>query len=109
MQDKKQLQALLQVLNQVFDMERKLEQNGGNRSLERNLRRIKQSFEQLGLQYHNPIGENYRETRTDCEATISGNSLNNLTITEVIKPIIRLEIEGFSQIVQRAVVIVEGR
>jgi hypothetical protein len=45
-------------------------------------------FEQLesdgGLVYHNPIGEPYNETRTDIEASISGNSADNLIITEVI-------------------------
>ena len=35
-------------------------------------------FEDLGLTWHNPIGENFDETRTDCEASIAGESAENL-------------------------------
>lgn len=99
---------LLQVLNQVFDMERKMAKMDNARSLQRNIKRIKSQFEEMNLQYHNPVGERYDETRTDCEATISGSSSNKLVITEVIKPIITIRLEGMQHIVQKAVVIVEA-
>ena len=101
-------QQQLQILNQLFDMEKKLEKMDNVRSLARNMRRIKGLFEELGLTLHNPLGEFYAETRTDCEATISGTSSENLVIKEVIKPIISMNIDGLPHIVQKAVVIVEG-
>ncbi len=100
---------ILQIINQLFDMEKKMEKIDGTRSLQRNLRRIKGQFEELGYQYHNPIGEPYDETRTDCQATITGYSTKRMIITEVIKPIITIKEEDFLHIVQQGVVIVEGR
>ena len=97
------------ILNQVFDMEKKVSKLVDGKSLVRNLRRIKQSFSELGLSYYDPTGESYNETRTDCEATISGTSTENLYIEEVIKPIIRFEKEGFNRIIQRGVVIVSEK
>lgn len=101
---------LIPVINQLFMMEVKIEKgNEESKGLLRNLNRIKRYLEEMGLHYYNPIGESYDETRTDCEASISGKKTENLIITEVIKPIIRQEIHGLSTIVQQAVVIVEGR
>ena len=97
------------ILNQVFDMEKKVAKLPDARSLTRNLNRIKQSFSEIGLNYHDPTGEAYNETRTDCEATISGESVENLYIEEVIKPIIRLQQDGFHTIIQRGVVIVRAK
>ncbi len=98
----------LQILNQLFDMEKKMEKLEGSRSLARNMRRIKGLYEEMGLTIHNPLNETYSETRTDCEATITGISAENLVIKEVIKPIITENIDGLPHIVQKAVVIVEG-
>jgi hypothetical protein len=44
---------------------------------------------------HDPLGEPYNETRTDCEAEIGGNNLQNLFISNVIKPIICLAVRSF--------------
>ena len=101
---------LIPIINQLFIMETKIGKGAEEmKGLQRNLDRIKRFLEEMGLSYHNPIGEFYDETRTDCEASISGDQTEDLKITEVIKPIIRQEIHGLSTIVQRAVVIVEGR
>ncbi len=100
---------LIQVINQVFDMEKKLEIMPNSTSLLRNIRRIKTNLEEMNLHYHNPFGEKWDETRTDCEATISGNSIKKLRITEVIKPIITRKEGDFHQIIQKGIVIVEGR
>lgn len=62
-----------------------------------------------GFVYYNPIGEDYNITRTDCEASIAGDSTDNLLITEVIKPIIRLHSGSASFIVQKAVVVVKAK
>jgi len=63
-----------------------------------------------GLIYQNPLGEPYNETRTDLEASIAGSSADNLVITEVIKPIIRLRTNsGATTIVRKGVVVVESK
>jgi hypothetical protein len=47
-------------------------------SIQRNINKMNSMFEEeffkgyAGLTYHNPIGESYADTRTDCEATIQG-------------------------------------
>ena len=87
-------------------MEKKLERMQGAKSLQRNIHRIKAQLEAMGIQYHNLLGERYDETRTDCEATISGSHSQNLVITEVIKPLVTIKIGDFQQIIQKAIVIV---
>ncbi len=98
----------LQLINQIFDLEKKVGKMENGRSIARNINRMKHLVEEMGYQYHNPIAEPYNDTRTDCDATLSGNGSNNLMITEVIKPMISVEVMGMRQIVQKAVVIVEG-
>ena len=70
-------------------------------------------FKDVGLTYHNPLGESYTDTRTDCEATISGTSVENLGIIEVIKPIIfcsyKINENTIKDIAQPAVVIVQSK
>ena len=100
---------LLKIVNQLFDMEKKIEILSDNTSLQRNIRRIKTALAEMNIEYHNPYGEKWDETRTDCEATISGTSTKKLRITEVIKPIITQKEGAFQQIIQKGVVIVEGR
>ena len=65
------------------------------------------------------MGQPFKETRTDLEATISGSGTDNLVVVEVIKPIIRSLIRDnsgemsakdtaqFSQVIQKGIVIVE--
>ena len=102
----------LDMLNQVFEIDKKAERLEEHNSISRNVNKLKEMFETelfpngSGLTYYNPIGEPYNETRTDCEASIAGESTDDLVITEVIKPIIRMKSGGFNQIVQKAVVIV---
>ncbi|TXF87764.1 hypothetical protein FUA23_17695 [Neolewinella aurantiaca] len=110
-------QFYLDLINQLFELEKKLEDQLDNRALARPLDRMKRLFEEslpnaegavpVGLFVHNPIGEKYTETRTDCEASIAGEGEGKLRIVEVIKPIVYLRGGGYNQIVQRGVVIVE--
>ena len=74
-----------------------------------NVQRIKDAFEEAGLTYEDPTGEPYDETRTDCDANIAGDSQENLVITEVIKPIIRVNRSGVSRIEQQGRVIVKSQ
>lgn len=103
------------VLNQLFEIESKLKTIKEPNSIQRNIDRIKEYLETSalsdgqGLIYHNPIGEPYKETRADCEATISGNSHENLEIIEVLKPIIYFKYANTQTIIQKAVVIVQSK
>ena len=100
--------TLIKLVNQVFDLEKKIISKQENNSFTRNFDRIRESFKELSIMFHNPIGEVYNETRTDCEATIAGDFAEKLIITEVIKPIIYIRLsEGEKHLVQRGVVIVE--
>ncbi|MCI4668700.1 MAG: hypothetical protein MRZ79_11240 [Bacteroidia bacterium] len=106
MLDTKLLNSFIELANQLFEIEHKLAKISGTERLNRNLRRMKQALENAGIRTHDPLGEEWSETRTDCEASISGASVDNLKIVEVIKPILRWEENGVQQIIQRGVVIV---
>ena len=108
----------IDLLDQIFELERKAEAIQETNSLSRNVNRMKEIFSTIsssgsetdaGLTYHNPIGEPYNDTRTDLEASIAGNSAENLFITEVIKPIIRYRTGGINIIARKGVVVVESK
>jgi hypothetical protein len=110
-------QSYLDLLNQVFEIEKKASQLQEPNSISRNINKIKEIFGSIfssdadgeaGLSYHNPIGERYNETRTELEASISGGSAEQLFIKEVIKPIIRYRKGGMNAIAQKGVVVVES-
>lgn len=115
----KQYKPYFELLDQLFEIERKLENIEESNSISRNLNKMKDIFEtslfssstssDIGLIYHNPIGESYNETRSDLEASIAGNSTENLVITEVIKPIIRRKSGENTFIVRKGVVVVESK
>jgi hypothetical protein len=107
-------QKYVEILDHVFEIEKKLDSISAPNSIGRNVNRIKECFEYLmpdsGLIYQNPLGEHFNETRTDLEASIAGNSTDNLVVTEVIKPIIRLRTNsGVTTIVRKGVVVVESK
>jgi molecular chaperone GrpE (heat shock protein) len=101
--------SLLLVVNQLFELEKKSARMDEGKKLQRNLRRMREAIEKMGLSYHNPIGERFDETRTDCEASIAGTETENLVITEVIKPIVHLHQDGFLQLLQPGIVVVSER
>jgi len=102
------------LLNQIFEIEQKTAKIHEQNSIQRNIDRLKGFFEtealaeNQGLIYHNPIGESFDETRTDCEATISGTGHENLKIIEVIKPIIYVKYSNTQMIAQKGIVIVQS-
>ena len=111
-------QAYLDLINQIFEIEKKATSIKEDNSIQRNINKInglleEGFFKDVGLTYHNPLGENYTDTRTDCEATISGTGVENLEIIEVIKPIIFYSYKEnentFKIIAQPAVVIVQSK
>ena len=62
---------------------------------------------EMGYDYHNPLHEKWDETRTDCEANVAGSLKAKMTITEVVKPIVRQTDGGGKKIIQKAIVVVE--
>lgn len=114
-------QAYLDFMNQIFEIEKKSANLKEENSIQRNLNKMKGILEEeffkgsstIGLTYHNPLGESYSDTRTDCEATISGTGVENLEIIEVIKPIIFYAYQENEKvikvIVQPAVVIAQSK
>ena len=106
------------LIDQIFEIERKLERIDESNSIHRNINKMKDVFEHIGdtasennigFTYHNPIGEDYNETRIDLEASIAGDSTKELVIIEVIKPIIRYKKGNSSVIARKGVVIVESK
>ena len=103
------------LINQVFEIEQKTLKIKEQNSILRNVNKVKELFENgffytnAALTYENPLGQKYDENRIDCEASIAGESTENLRITEVIKPIIRIKQNGITSIVQKAVVVVESK
>jgi len=99
---------LLTILNQVFEIEKKLALHGDPNNLIRNINRIKEAMLDLSFFYEDPTGEDFQETRTDLEATISGKGTEGLKVVEVIKPIIRRGQRELSRVVQKGIVVVEA-
>lgn len=99
----------LVVLNNLYDIERKLALHGDPAHAIRNVERIKEVFQQQGLFVEDPLGLTFRETRTDLEASIIGESTENLVVIEVMKPIIRLTSGPVSRVVQKGIVIVQSK
>ena len=118
-QNFKQYKPYFELLDQLFEIERKVENIEESNSILRNLNKMKDIFEtnlfssstnsDIGFTYDNPIGESYNETRLDLEASIAGNSTENLFIKEVIKPIIRYKSGGSTLIARKGVVVVESK
>lgn len=117
-------QPYLDLINQVFEIEKKASQIVEQNSIQRNINRIKALIEEelfkgkdeatsFGISYHNPINEIFNDTRTDCEANIAGSETDNLEITEVIKPIIYYSYfdngRPVKGIAQKGVVVVQSK
>lgn len=97
------------LVNQVFEIERKISRLSDSGTVSRNLDKIRALFSEAGLTYHDPTGEAYNDTRTDCEAQVLTGGHGQQVITETIKPIIRLSVDGFTRIIQKAIVLVEDK
>lgn len=98
---------LLSIVNNVYELDVKSQKNGDSVNITRNVEKIKSALLEADIFYEDPIGQLYKETRTDLEATISGVGSNNLTVVEVLKPIIRHGKPSLSRVIQKGIVIVE--
>jgi hypothetical protein len=99
---------LLILMNNLCDMERKLQLHGDPGNALRNIDRIKEAFQDVGIFYEDPLGQSFNETRTDLEATITGDGTDILKVVEVIKPIIRAGDPTYSKVIQKGIVIVQS-
>ncbi|MFH1259733.1 MAG: hypothetical protein ABII74_08005 [Elusimicrobiota bacterium] len=106
--------ALLAICNQVYEIEQRLKKTAVDSGIQRNITKLKDALRELNLLYEDPSGQKYNETRSDLDATISGERTDGLVVVEVIKPIIRYRTSGaegqeFNYIVQKGVVIVQNK
>ena len=125
--------SIIIVINQLYELEHKLKKHGDPNNLQRNVTKMKDAFAEEGmpgdvhgqlhicLSYEDPMGQPFKETRTDLDATIAGSGTDNLVVVEVIKPIIRSAMRvsageiteqdkaQFTQVIQKGVVIVESQ
>lgn len=90
-------------------MQAKIKDSVAAQNFERNFNRLFNLFEEEGFIIQDPTGETYAETRTDCEASISGRIGSKMKITRTIKPIIYQRKDGSVQLVQKGVVIAENK
>lgn len=103
-------QALILVLNQVFEIEQKLGKLKETTTIGRNISKIRNVFEEtFKMIYHDPKDERFSLTRTDCEGNIAGALSDELIITEVFKPIVKFKSEGLSRVIQKAVVVAQAK
>jgi len=100
---------LFGIMNELFKLKKRISRSSEAEALGKYVYKVTQKVEDMGLYYEDPSGEAWDDTRTDCEASIAGESGDDLVITDVMKPIIRLRSEGFTRVVQKGVVIVESR
>lgn len=111
----KQYKPFFDLIDQLFEIERKVSLVKEENSIARNINKMKDIFENsisnadVGFVYHNPMNESYTSTRLDLEASIAGNTSNDLIVTEVIKPIIRYRNGNSTFIARKGVVIVESK
>ena len=106
--------ALLAICNQVYEIEQRLKKTGIDSGVQRNVTKLKDALQELNLLYEDPSGQKYNETRSDLDATISGERTDGLVVVEVIKPIIKYRLSGaagqeFNHIIQKGVVIVQNK
>lgn len=78
--------AILEIINQVFEIRKKQQQNGYEK-IERNIDRLVHTINEEGYRWKDPTGEMYSESRTDCTATILSDQ-DPMIISETLKPIV---------------------
>jgi hypothetical protein len=98
----------LTLMNNLYQIECKIALHGDPGNVSRNVEKIKEALAGESLFYEDPMGQSFKETRTDIEATITGTGTENLIVVEVIKPIIRTGRSDFSRVVQKGIVLVQS-
>jgi len=97
------------IINQLFSLEIRTRSLSDFDFYQRRFDRIRDLFKEIQFYVHDPLGELYDHTRTDCEAILQGEPHPPLTIVEVIKPIIYLTNDDGRRLIQAGVVIIKGQ
>jgi hypothetical protein len=97
----------LQLINQLFEIQRKIAGLNLSVGFERNFNRLFSILQDEGYIIQDPTNEQYAESRTDCEASIIGQASSKMKITKTLKPVIYHKENGQVQLMQKAVVLVE--
>ena len=107
--------AILKMMNNLYEIDRKLSVHGDPGNAMRNVEKLKDAIKdafnlnEYEIFYEDPMGQAFKETRADLDATITGNGSDNLYVVEVIKPIIRIGTSAYSRVVQKGSVIVQAK
>jgi hypothetical protein len=99
----------IRMSNLLFEMEQKRVAKSDDKALARLHQRMMQTLGEAGYIIHNPLGEDYDETRTDVEASIcrDGSDGGTMTVRTVLKPVVYRKSDRNDYIlVQRGAVIV---
>lgn len=97
----------IQLINQLTEIENKINQDNLMSKYERNFNRIHGLLEEEGYIFKYPVGEKYRESSADYEANIVGKEGKDMTITQVIKPVIYKKDPDKITLIQKGIIIVE--
>jgi len=100
---------LFMIINNLFEIERKAINNDDPINISRNIERMKGALAELKLFYEDPMGQAFKDTRTDLDVSISGESTDDLVVVEVIKPIIRIGGLEHSKVIQKGIVVVKSK
>jgi hypothetical protein len=95
--------------NLLFEMEQKWVTKSGDKAIVRLHQRMMQTLNEAGYYVHNPLGEDYDETRADVEASISRDDVGDtkMCIRTVMKPVVYRKLDNDDLLlVQRGAVIV---
>jgi len=103
------MNSIISIINQISEIQQKLKQDNILKPYERNFNRLFNTLEEEGYTYQNPLGEKYKDTRTDCVVNIVGKEGKNMIITQVIKPIIYKKEGNEIVLVQKGIVIAENK
>lgn len=97
---------MIQVINQVYEIDKKAKDNDIS-IIRRNIDRLYVEFENLGYKLVDPIGRLYDDRDASIEANVIENKNDKLYITKVLKPCIYHESNDQLLLIQKAIVIVE--
>jgi hypothetical protein len=109
----------IKALNALHSLRKKMHRLDDASSLQRSTQALERLFKDewvhpsYGFVAHDPKNEPYSETRADCDASIAGDSTENLVIVETMKPIIAMHIRKEDQpttiVVQKGVVVAQSQ
>jgi len=97
------------IINQLHALDTRARQSADSDFYRRRIERIHDLLKDIQLLVHDPLGEMYSSTRTDCEAILEGEPGESMKIVEVIKPIIYYSVGETRRLIQPGVVLVKGK